>query len=121
MRRLDMACSQFSKIATFFKPNCSVISSLRLSNFKDWNKRLNVVNATTWWHRRVIVFGVVMLDKILVATVYVRFDMFHQVIIAKAIQTFIIVPMAIACAFGINLYNLCAYCHFNLFNCIENE
>lgn len=60
-----------------------------------------------------------MLDKILVATVYVRFDMFHQVVIAEAIQTFIIVPMAIACAFGINLYNLCAYCHFNLFNCIE--
>ena len=42
-----MECSQFSKIATFFKPNCSVMNSLRLSNFKDWNKRLNVANDTT--------------------------------------------------------------------------
>ena len=37
-----MACNQFSNIATFFKPNCSVMYSLRLSNFKDWNKRLRI-------------------------------------------------------------------------------
>lgn len=29
--------------------------------------------------------------------------------------------MAVTCAFGIDLYNLRAYCNFNLFNGIENE
>lgn len=62
-----------------------------------------------------------MLNKIFVATVYIRFDMFHQVVITETIQTFIIVPMAIACTFSIDLYNFRAHCDFNLFNGIEDK
>ena len=62
-----------------------------------------------------------MLDEIFVATFYIRFYMLHQVFIAETIETLITVPMAIACAFGIYLYDFCAYCYFYLFNGIENK
>ena len=62
-----------------------------------------------------------MLDKIFVTTFYISFQMHHQVIITETVQIFIIVPMAITCAFGIDLYNFSTHCHFNFFNGIKNK
>ena len=62
-----------------------------------------------------------MLNEIFVASVYVSINMSHQIIVAETIQTFIIVPMTITCAFGIHLYDSRAHCHLYLFNSIENQ
>lgn len=75
----------------------------------------------TWRHRWLMVLCLVMLDKILVATVNIGFYMTEQIINRITIKAFIIIPMAVMRGFGIDLHNFGAYRYFDFFNSIENQ